>query len=113
MNPREVKAKVLLTGLFLFSAALTNAQVKSKSQAGGGDLIGRGKYTVEQFALCVECHPPRDNNGHLQRTEYLRGASIPVKSPPYPRMKWALKAPAIAGLAGYTAEQSNRLLTER
>jgi mono/diheme cytochrome c family protein len=112
MNPREVKATVLLTGLFLFSAVLTNAQVKSKSQAGGGDLIGRGKYIVEQVALCVECHTPRDKNGHLQRKEYLRGAPIPVKSPPYPQMKWALKAPAIAGLPGYTEEQSIRLLTE-
>ena len=35
-----------------------------------------------------------------------------VKSPPYPQMKWALKAPAIAGLPGYTEEQSIRLLTE-
>lgn len=111
MNPREVKATVL-TGLFLFPAVLTNAQVKSKPQAGSGDLIGRGKYIVEQVALCVECHTPRDENGHLQRTEYLRGAPVPVKSPPYPQMKWALKAPAIAGLTSYTEEQGIRLLTE-
>ena len=111
MNPREAKATVLLTGLFLFSAALTNAQVKSKSHAGGGDLIGRGKYR-RTGRLCVECHTPRDKNGHLQRTEYLRARLISVKSPPYPQMKWALKAPAIAGLPGYTEEQSIRLLTE-
>jgi mono/diheme cytochrome c family protein len=112
MNPREAKATVLLTGLFLFSAVLTNAQVKSKSQAAGAALVGRGKYIVEHVALCVECHTPRDQNGILQPKEYLKGAPVPVKSAPYPQMKWALKAPAIAGLPGYTEEQSIRLLME-
>lgn len=95
MNSREVKATALLTGLFLFSAVLTNAQVKSKSQAAGAALVGRGKYIVEHVALCVECHTPRNENGILQPREYLKGAPVPVKSPPYPQMKWALQAPAI------------------
>jgi len=112
MNPREVKATMLLTGLFLFSAVVTNAQVKSKSQAAGAALVGRGKYIVEHVALCVECHTPRDENGILQLREYLKGAPVPVKSPPYPQMKWALKAPPIAGLPGYTEEQSIRLLMD-
>jgi mono/diheme cytochrome c family protein len=111
MNPSEVKATVLLTGLFLISAVLTNAQVKSKSQAASPALVGRGKYIVEDVGLCVECHTPRDENGILQPKEYLKGAPLPVKSTPYPRMKWALKAPAI-GLPGYTEEQGIRLLME-
>jgi hypothetical protein len=32
----------------------------------------------------------------------LKGAPVPVKAPPYPQMKWPLKAPAIAGFPGYT-----------
>jgi mono/diheme cytochrome c family protein len=72
----------------------------------------RGKYFVDQVAMCVECHTPRDDGGRLLRGKYLKGAPVPVKSPPYPNMKWALKAPAIAGLPGYTAEQGVRLLTE-
>ena len=111
MNARAVKA-TLLIDLFLFWAVITNAQVKSKPQAAGGDLVGGGKYIVEQVALCVECHTPRDQKGNLQRTEYLKGAPVLVKSPPYPEMKWALKAPAIAGLPGYTKEQSIRLLMD-
>jgi mono/diheme cytochrome c family protein len=103
---------VLLTCLLLFSSGLTNAQVRSKQQTSGTDLIGRGKYIVEQVALCVECHTPRDENGSLKVSEYLKGAPIPVKSPPYPQMKWALKAPAIAGLPGYTEQESIRLLTD-
>jgi mono/diheme cytochrome c family protein len=112
MNPARIQATVLLTGLCLFSSALTNAQVKSKQQTAGGELIGRGKYIVEQVTLCVECHTPRDENGILKASEYLKGAPVPVKSPPYPQMKWAVKAPAIAGLPGYTEEQSIRLLMD-
>jgi mono/diheme cytochrome c family protein len=110
MNPGAIKGTLI--GLFLFSAVLTNAQVKSKSQAASGDLTGGGKYIVEQVALCTECHTPRDEKGNLQRTEYLKGAPVLVNAPPYPQMKWALKAPAIAGLPGYTEEQGIRLLME-
>jgi len=51
--------------------------------------------------MCVECHTPRDQGGRLIRAEYLRDAPVPVKAPPYPNLKWAIKAPAIAGLPGY------------
>ena len=44
--------------------------------------------------------------------QYLEGAPIPVNPPTYPNMKWAVKAPAIAGLIGYTKQQGIRLLTE-
>jgi mono/diheme cytochrome c family protein len=104
--------KSTVIGLILFSVVLANAQVKSKSEAAGGDLTDGGKYIVEQVALCTECHTPRDEKGNLQRTEYLKGAPVLVKSPPYPQMKWALKAPAIAGLPGYTEQQAIRLLME-
>jgi mono/diheme cytochrome c family protein len=110
MNSRKFQATGL--SLFLLSSALTNAQIKSKQQASGPERIGRGKYIVEYVALCVECHTPRDENGMLKPTEYLKGAPVPVKTPPYPQMKWALKAPAIAGLPGYTEEESIHLLMD-
>ena len=111
-EPSRSAAIMLLMGLLLFSSESTKAQVKSKPQSAGTELIGRGKYIVEHVALSVECHTPRDENGNLKPTEYLKGAPVPVKSPPYPQMKWALKAPAIAGLPGYTEEQSMRLLMD-
>jgi hypothetical protein len=61
--------------------------------------------------MCIECHTPRDESGNLIRDEYLDGAPVPVKAPPYPEFNWALKAPAIAGLIGYTKDQGVRLLT--
>ncbi len=74
--------------------------------------VERGKYIVDRLAMCSECHTSRDATGQLQLTKYLLGAPVPVSAPPFPHMKWALKAPAIAGLSGYTAEQGIRLLME-
>jgi len=78
----------------------------------GAKSIERGKYIVDQLAMCNECHTPRNRMGELQITEYLHGAPVTVSAPPYPNVKWALKAPAIAGLSGYTEEQGIRLLME-
>ena len=108
---RRGKVKVtLLTSFLLLSVFAASAQEQAKPS--DRNLAGRGKYIVEQVALCVECHTPRDSNGVLLRTEYLKGAPVPVQSPPYPQMKWALKAPAIAGLPGYSEQQGIQLLTE-
>jgi hypothetical protein len=62
--------------------------------------------------MCVKCHTPRDQGGRLIRAEYLRGAPVPVKAPPSPNLKWAIKAPAIAGLPGYNKDHGVSLLTE-
>jgi mono/diheme cytochrome c family protein len=62
--------------------------------------------------MCSECHTPRDMSGNLQTGAYLLGAPVPVAAPPFANIKWALKAPAIAGLDGYSAEQAIRLLME-
>ena len=105
-----MKRITLLTSLLLLAVFAASAQEQAKPS--GSNLAGRGKYIVEQVALCVECHTPRDGNGALLRTEYLKGAPVPVQPPPYPQMKWALKAPAIAGLPGYSEQQGIRLLTE-
>lgn len=108
---RRGKVKVtLLTSFLLLSVFAASAQEEAKRSA--INSAGRGRYLVEQVALCVECHTSRDNNGVLLRTEYLKGAPVPVQPPPYPQMKWALKAPAIAGLPGYSEQQGIRLLTE-
>lgn len=102
--------RLLLTVFVLFVATMAFAQSKEKPDRAGESA--RGKYFVEQVAMCVECHTPRDSSGRLLRGKYLEGAPVPVKSPSYANMKWAIRAPAIAGLPGYTAEQGVRLLTE-
>jgi len=74
--------------------------------------VERGRYLVERVAQCPQCHTPRDASGELIQTQFLQGAPIPVKAPPFPNTRWAFQAPAIAGLPGFTQEDIVRLLTE-
>ena len=73
--------------------------------------VNRGRYLVDNVAMCIQCHTPRDENGQLLLNSYLQGAPVPVKAPPNAK-NWALRAPAIAGLPGYDKNQAVRLLTQ-
>ncbi|HKV03675.1 MAG TPA: hypothetical protein VJO53_01065 [Candidatus Acidoferrales bacterium] len=71
--------------------------------------IDRGRYLVEDVAMCEECHTPRDANGDLDESRRLQGAPIwivPVHSNP----NWGMQAPALAGFGGYTDEQGEQVL---
>ena len=96
---------------FLLPALVVLAQQKP-GQTSGREGIGRGKYIVEEVAMCIQCHTPRNNKGEILKSQYLRGAPVPVPAPPFANVAWALRAPAIAGLPGYTEEEAIRLLTE-
>ena len=105
-----MKFLVLLMTLLPAWSAVAPEQTTAKSDA--ANLASRGKYIVENVAMCVQCHTPRDKNGKLLQDRYLDGAPVPVKAPEYFDVNWALKAPAIAGLPGYTKEEGVRLLTQ-
>jgi mono/diheme cytochrome c family protein len=103
-----LKALMIVLSLAVsFAAAAQNGKKPTAS-----NKTDRGKYIVDHVAMCVQCHTPRNARGELQSTEYLLGAPVPVNAPPFPDVKWALKAPAIAGLSGYSEEQGIRLLME-
>jgi len=70
----------------------------------------RGRYIVEQVVMCAECHSPRDAHGQIIANQRFMGGPMPVR-PPWPN-NWALRAPRIAGLPGYTDELVVRLLPE-
>ena len=71
----------------------------------------RGRYLVESIAMCGQCHTPRDGRGDMIRSQWLKGATIPVSNP-LPDKPWAEFAPRIAGLPQYSDEQALRLLTD-
>lgn len=75
-----------------------------------GSQIERGKYIVEDVAVCTQCHTPRDSHGRLDRGEWLEGAALWL-NPAQPTENWPLKAPRIAGNPPGTDAEMVRLLT--
>jgi hypothetical protein len=72
--------------------------------------VERGAYLVHHVAHCVACHTPRTQDGDLLLHRLLKGASVPVDAPSFPRWSWAPRAPAIAGLPGWTDDEAVRFL---
>jgi mono/diheme cytochrome c family protein len=79
------------------------------SSAGRGNPE-RGRYLVENVAMCAECHSTRDDQGAIAAGTRFLGGPLPVR--PSWASDWATRAPRIAGLPGYTDEQGIRLLTQ-
>src|ERR1039457_1899342 len=59
--------------------------------------VARGKYIVENVAMCPQCHTPRDDNGKLDRRHPLAGGAE-FFQPPRPDPNWPLKTPRIGGI---------------
>jgi mono/diheme cytochrome c family protein len=79
----------------LYLAAQSDAGKRAASSNNTGEMA-RGKYIVEDVAMCAQCHTPRDSNGELERGKWLEGASLWLQ-PSRPTSDWPLKAPRIAG----------------
>jgi hypothetical protein len=103
--------------MFVLAMVVTTAVItasppkKAAEQAGQADKseIERGRYLVENVAMCGECHTPRDKNGALKHDAWLRGAPIWIKPVP-PIANWADRAPALAGFPSFTEEEGERVL---
>ena len=104
-----MKLKIILSSFALATvlfAAETNSDNPAKPAA---DVqILRGKYLVENVALCAECHTPKTDKGDYDRTQWLAGNLLDFK-PDHP-MPFAAVAPPIAGMPGFTDEQALKFL---
>ena len=91
-----------------------NAQVKPSGAKGGEpgsqSQLERGKYIVENVAMCELCHTPRDDQGNPDRGRWLAGGPAQLR-PAYPSPTWALVEPRIAGTPPGTDAEIIRLLT--
>jgi mono/diheme cytochrome c family protein len=96
----------LLALTFALFAAETNNPTPAQPAADA--QIQRGKYLVENVALCAECHTPRTDKGDFDRTQWLAGNLLDIK-PDHP-MPFAAVAPPIAGMPGFTDEQALKFL---
>jgi len=86
----------------VFGAGSLRAQPAPDAQ------IQRGKYLVENVAMCADCHTPRDDKGQFDRTQWLQGNVLDFK--PDHKMPFAAVAVPIAGLPGFTDEQALKFL---
>ena len=89
---------LLCLGAILFGAGNLRAQPAPDAQ------IQRGKYLVENVAMCADCHTPRDDKGQFDRTQWLQGNVLDFK--PDHKMPFAAVAVPIAGLSGFTDEKA-------
>jgi hypothetical protein len=94
-------------------ASLAVSATAAEPAAKGGDpkRIGRGKYLVENVAMCADCHSPRNEKGQFVKEQWLWGAPLGFKNA-VPMPAWAQVAPPIAGLpAGWSEEHALVFLT--
>jgi hypothetical protein len=83
----------------VFGAAIVAAGDEQSKE----NLIARGKYLVEEVAMCQECHTPRDDSGLLDRRQWLKGGPVFLR-PAVAVHDWAERVPAIAGLPGWHSD---------
>lgn len=104
----SVAAGLGASRLFSRETAAAVPQKASNPLAQPG-AIERGKYLVENVAMCEECHTPRDSSGNLDESRRLQGAAIWIV-PVHPMTNWANRAPALAGFEGFTEQQGEDIL---
>ena len=103
-------AAILIPALLIVSRGSSQAQ-KANPTTTANAQIERGRYLVEEVAMCGECHTPRNAQGELDKQAWLQGSPIwimPVKPIP----DWADNAPALAGLPGMSEEEAERVLEQ-
>ena len=100
---------VLLVAATALPALLLSA--KSSASDPNSEDVERGRYLTHDVAMCVQCHSPRNDKGEIRRGEEFSGAKIPVASP-FPGPPWAVQAPNLRGLLGFSDAAMFRLLAE-
>ena len=109
-------APTLALGLVLMLAVgsswtqTANSSVASKNTQPVAGAVGRGRYLVEDVAVCSQCHTPHLSPSSLDRMKWLQGAPLWL-NPAMPAGNWPLEAPRIAGIVPGTDEEMVRLLT--
>jgi mono/diheme cytochrome c family protein len=109
--------RLSLLSLLAFAVALIPAaaqdkpaNAKSGAAPGGQSQLERGRYIVENVAMCELCHTPRTETGEPDRGHWLGGGPAQLR-PAYPSPYWALVEPRIAGRPPGTDADFIKLLT--
>lgn len=73
--------------------------------------IERGRYIVENVAMCERCHTPRDARGNPDRSRWLMGGPVQTRVTYPVATAWPQLEPRLAGTPPGTDEDLIRLLT--
>ena len=93
-----MKKILVIASALLFCVGL--ASLAAQKAPAPGAQVERGRYLVENVAMCGECHSPRDADGQLDHSRWLEGAPVWF-SPTVPQQEWAYRAPVLAGLPSF------------
>jgi len=104
-------ALLALAGLGISTRALKQSSSKPVPQKAASHQsdVARGKYLVEEVAMCGECHTPRDASGNLIEDRDLQGAPTWI-APVHADPNWAWNAPTLAGFAAYSDNDAVNIL---
>jgi mono/diheme cytochrome c family protein len=102
----------LCTAISVVSLCGINQAQQAKKTAGAMPTadVARGKYLVENVAMCVQCHTPRYGDGTLDRNRLLQGAPV-IWAPANGDPNWPLMAPRIGGSLPASDADMIKLLT--
>jgi mono/diheme cytochrome c family protein len=101
---------LLAFAVWLLPAGAQDKQANAAGGASSGSQLERGRYIVENVAMCELCHTPRRENGEPDREHWLGGGPAQLR-PSYPSPYWALVEPRIAGRPPGTDADFIKLLT--
>jgi mono/diheme cytochrome c family protein len=102
---------VFASGAVLVSLSQTSTQTaRGNAVPTNSNLVERGKYIVNGVAVCSQCHTPRNSAGEYDRSHWLLGAPVWLRSAE-PVENWPLQAPRIGGTPPGTDEEMAKLLT--
>jgi mono/diheme cytochrome c family protein len=111
--------RTLLTAIFLIiiasiigtlAAPARAQQQRPTAKPPSTNLVARGKYLVENVAMCSQCHTSRDSSGNLDRSLWLQGGPLWYQ-PAHPVADWPLQVPRIGGSMSATDAELVTLLT--
>jgi mono/diheme cytochrome c family protein len=96
-------AAMLITGL-------VGCQPEEAVTQSAQQRIERGRYLVENVAMCADCHSPRDETGAFIASKHLQGTVLDFE-PSHEMPDWAAYAPPIAGLPGHSIDEAVTFLS--
>lgn len=101
---------LLVASTYVILCVAAQAQQSTKTAAAPSADVARGKYLVENVAMCVQCHTPRNGDGTLDRSRLLQGAPV-IWAPANGDPNWPLTAPRIGGSMPASDADMIKLLT--